>query len=100
MFRNEGIDAESFRTKFEALKERFDSRTEGVQLDSEYHKQLKGYILGLYSQVCGDEGFDDERFGDMREAELSNLNRLQKMKNGTSYKKEKHKAKQINEDWG
>ena len=36
----------------------------------------------------------------MRDAEMSNLNRLQKLKNGTSYKKDKHKAKRQNEDWG
>jgi len=31
---------------------------------------------------------------------MSNLNRLQKLKNGTSYKKDKHKSKSQNEDWG
>ena len=46
------------------------------------------------------EIFTDKEFSDIREAEMSNLNRLQKLKNGTSYKKDKHKSKHQNEDWG
>ena len=37
---------------------------------------------------------------DIREAEMSNLNRLQKLKNSSSYKKSKHKNRDNNEDWG
>jgi len=44
--------------------------------------------------------FDDERLSDIREAEMSNLNRLQKLKNASSYKKFKHKQQAQNEDWG
>jgi hypothetical protein len=51
-------------------------------------------------QTCGREDFDDKILEDIREAEMSNLNRLQKLKNGTSYKKDKHKSKHKNEDWG
>jgi hypothetical protein len=46
------------------------------------------------------ELFDDKKFNDLRDAEMSNLNRLQKLKNGTSYKKDKHKSKREQEDWG
>jgi len=99
MFRDEEMDADHFRGKFEALKKKFDERLE-VQLDSEYHKQLKSYILRLYMQTCENSSFDDESLSDIREAEMSNLNRLQKLKNGTNYKKDKHKDKRVNEDWG
>jgi len=99
MFRNKAIGAERFKESFRALKKKFDKRPE-VQLDSEYHKQLKSYIKRLYTQTCDDSNFDDAKLSDIREAEMSNLNRLQKLKNGTSYKKDKHKAKRVNEDWG
>jgi len=85
--------------KFEQLKKKFDEKVE-VHLDSEYHQQLKAYIERLYHQTCSAEEFDDKVFSDMRDAEMSNLNRLQKLKNGTSYKKDKHKSQRQNEDWG
>lgn len=99
MFRDEGIDATSFVKKFMQLKKKFDAREE-VHLDSEYHQQLKAYILRAYVQICEREVFTDANLSDIREAEMSNLNRLQKLKNGTNYKKDKHKSKRQNEDWG
>ena len=99
MLRDEGVDAQSFTTKFKGLKKVFDERVV-TQLDSEYHKQLKSYIERLYDQTCKQEDFSDASFEDIREAEMSNLNRLQKLKNGSSYKKDKHKSKHHNEDWG
>jgi len=99
MFRDENVDAETFQTKFSVLKKKFDEKS-GIQLDSEYHQQLKSYIERLFGQTCGNEAFDDKIFSDIREAEMSNLNRLQKLKNGSSYKKEKHRSKHKNEDWG
>jgi len=99
MFRDENVCSESFMIKFEQLKKKLDKKAE-VHLDSEYHQQLKMYIERLYQQTCSVELFSDKSFNDIREAEMSNLNRLQKLKNGTSYKKDKHKAKHQNEDWG
>ncbi len=99
MFRDEKTTAHSFIEKFEQLKKKFDARTE-IHLDSEYHQQLKVYIARVYMQTCKSESFCDKVFLDMQEAEMSNLNRLQKLKNGTSYKKDKHKSKSQNEDWG
>lgn len=99
MFRDTKITASSFMVKFEQLKKRFDEKAD-IQLDSEYHQQLKAYIERLYGQVCLAASFDDKDLDDIRDAEMSNLNRLQKLKNGTSYKKEKHKSKHKNEDWG
>jgi hypothetical protein len=99
MFRDEKVYSQDFLVKFEQLKSKLEQR-DTVQLDSEYHHQLKEYIERLYRQTCGNEVFDDKVFNDIREAEMSNLNRLQKMKNASSYKKDKHKAKRQNEDWG
>ena len=99
MFRDDKTTATSFMVKFEQLKKKFDERVE-VQLDSEYHQHLKAYIIRLHTQVSKVDVFTDKHFSDMREAEMSNLNRLQKLKNGTSYKKDKHKSKRQNEDWG
>ena len=99
MFRNDEVCSQKFVLKFEELKKKFDEK-EKVQLDSEYHHQLKEYIERLYQQTCSVELFSDKAFDDMRDAEMSNLNRLQKLKNNTSYKKDKHKDKHKNEDWG
>ncbi|BAF71037.1 hypothetical protein [Sulfurovum sp. NBC37-1] len=99
MFRDAKVDAKVFQVKFTLLKKKFDEKNE-IHLDSEYHQQLKAYIERLFQQTCGSICFDDKIFNDIREAEMSNLNRLQKLKNGSSYKKEKHRSKHKNEDWG
>jgi hypothetical protein len=99
MLRDSNVQSQDFVLKFEQLKKKFDERVE-VQLDSEYHQQLKSYIIRLHRATCLTEDFTDKVFDDIRDAEMSNLNRLQKLKNGTSYKKDKHKAKRQNEDWG
>ena len=99
MLRDEDVCSQTFMVKFEQLKKKFDEKAE-VHLDSEYHQQLKVYIERLYQQTCSVELFTDKSLNDIRDAEMSNLNRLQKLKNGTSYKKDKHKSKHQNEDWG
>ena len=99
MFRNDKVTSGDFSVKFKQLKQKLKQR-EAVHLDSEYHHQLKQYIERLYRQICESDAFDDEALDDIRDAEMSHLNRLQKMKNATSYKKDKHKAKRQNEDWG
>lgn len=99
MLRDTTVSHQNFVLKFTELKIKFDKRAE-IHLDSEYHQQLKVYIVRLYSETVLDEAFTQKIFNDMREAEMSNLNRLQKLKNGTSYKKDKHKEKHKNEDWG
>lgn len=99
MFRDTSVTAEGFVKKFEQLKKKFDEKEE-VQLESEFHQQLKEYIERLYRETCSADTFTDKAFSDIREAEMSNLNRLQKLKNGASYKKDKHKSKHKHEDWG
>jgi len=99
MLRDMTVTSKDFVLKFEQLKKRFDERA-AIHLDSEYHQELKAYVQRLYGSTCVSEAFDDKVFNDIREPEMSNLNRLQKLKNGTSYKKDKHKAKHQHEDWG
>ena len=99
MFRDENVSAEDFVNRVEQLKRKLDEKEE-VHLESEYHQQLKEYISRIYMQTCLVEVFTDKDLSDIREAEMSNLNRLQKLKNNTSYKKDKHKSKRQNEDWG
>jgi len=100
MFRDTSITAEDFVQKFKELKEKLETKETPSYLDSEYHNALKAYIDRLYDQCCGNDAFGDIDLSEIREAEMSNLNRLQKMKNGVSYKKEKHKSKHHHEDWG
>ncbi len=99
MLRDKTVSSQDFTVKFGQLKEKLEER-ESVHLDAEYHQYLKQYIERLYRETCQNTLFTDEMLNDIREAEMSNLNRLQKLKNATSYKKEKHKAKRQNEDWG
>ena len=94
MFRNSDITQEQFLKKFQELKINLDKQID-IQLNSEYHEQMKSYIYNLYSE-CQDKFILD----DIREINMTHLNRLQKLKNGTSYKKDKHKHRSKNEDWG
>ena len=96
MFRDKSTDVTLFAKKFDSLFERLEAK-EAIHLDSEYHKELKSYIYQLKSE-CND--IDDKKLDDMRDIQMSNLNRLQKLKNRTNYKKDKHKLKTQNQDWG
>jgi len=99
MFRDKNITAEQFAKKFISLKESFDKKDE-ILLNSEYHQEMRNYIVSLYHNLIISQDITDKIFNDIREAEMSNLNRLQKLKNRTSYKKDKHKSQSRNEDFG
>jgi len=94
MFREETTTQEQFLKKFQELKRKLNEQVE-IQLNSEYHQQMKTYIDQLSLEVEQTFVLDD-----IREANMTLLNRLQKLKNGTSYKKEKHKNESKNQDWG
>jgi len=94
MFRDEKTTQEQFLKKFKELTQKVDEQTE-IQLNSEYHQQMKSYIERLKIELQ-----TEFKLNDIREANMTLLNRLQKLKNGTSYKKDKHKHKRQNEDWG
>ncbi|HHB93932.1 MAG TPA: hypothetical protein ENK88_02125 [Campylobacterales bacterium] len=94
MFRNSDTTQEQFLKKFQELKDNLDKQID-IQLNSEYHEQMKSYIYNLYNE-CQNEFILDN----IREINMTHLNRLQKLKNRNSYKKDKHKHKSKNEDWG
>jgi dihydroorotate dehydrogenase len=94
MFRNENTTKEQFLKKFDELKTKLNEYVD-IQLSSEYHHQMKAYIEKLYLECQHEFDFDD-----IREVNMSQLNRLQKLKNSSSYKKDKHKYKSHNQDWG
>jgi len=96
MFRDRNIGVTLFVKKFDSLIEKFEAKEE-IHLDSEYHKELKSYIYRLRVEL---DGADDTKLDDIRDVQMSNLNRLQKLKNRTNYKKDKHKLKTQNQDWG
>ena len=94
MFRDEETTQEQFLKKFDELKKKLNEQVE-IQLHSEYHHQMKSYIERLSFEVEKEFVLDD-----IREANMTLLNRLQKLKNGTSYKKDKHRNESKNQDWG
>jgi predicted DsbA family dithiol-disulfide isomerase len=94
MFRDENITQEQFLKRFDDLKVKLDEQVD-IRLDSEYHQQMKDYIERLHSECNHEFVFDD-----IREANMTLLNRLQKLKNSTSYKKDKHRNRSKNQDWG
>jgi len=96
MFRDRNTGVALFVKKFDSLMEKFEAKEE-IHLDSEYHKELKSYIYRLRVEL---DGADDTKLDDIRDVQMSNLNRLQKLKNRTNYKKDKHKLKTQNQDWG
>jgi len=98
MFRDKNVSAINFTKKFQELIEKLEEKVE-IHLDSEYHNELKSYIYKL-KQEFELQDIDDKVLDDMREVHMSNLNRLQKLKNRTTYKKDKHKLKTQNQDWG
>ncbi len=94
MFRDETTTQEKFLKKFYELKKKLDEQVE-VKLNSEYHQQMKSYIEQLDNELKNEFELDN-----IREANMTLLNRLQKLKNATSYKKDKHKHRDKNQDWG
>jgi len=94
MFRDEKTTQEQFLKKFNTLIKKMDEQV-SIELNSEYHNKMKSYIETLRVELQSEFKLDD-----IREANMTLLNRLQKLKNGNSYKKDKHKHKSKNQDWG
>lgn len=97
LFRNEATRASEFRKRFDELMDRLNS-LETIRLDTEYLRESEAYYRRLLDEVNADD-FDDRRLGEIREAEMSNLNRLQKMKNRSSYRKAKHRSHAERDGW-
>ena len=93
MFRNRDISQEEFLKKFFNLKAELDSLPKAT-LTNQYHKQMQEYIENLYKESKGEFNLNS-----VREINMTNLNRIQKLKNSTTYKREKHKNSIQNEEW-
>ena len=87
MFRDETTTLEQVSKRFFVLKEKLDKLGD-VYLDENYYREMKKYIDGLDWTLKGN--FDLEK---IRGINMTRLNRIQKVKNEGSYKKEKHNKK-------
>jgi hypothetical protein len=87
MFRNKTTTEAQFIQKINQFKKKLEKIAE-IGVSSEYHQKIENYITHLYRQTQRDFVFDEQR-----EINMTRLNRIQKFKNSTSYKKEKHKKK-------
>ena len=97
MLRDEETTARQFQRKFTELLERLDT-LDPIRLDTEYHRASEAHFRKLFDEILRDD-LSQEAFDAMREGELSRLNRLQKMRNRSSYKKEKHRSRTAEEGW-
>ena len=98
LLRHKETTAEMFAAKLDEMMQQL-SRLEKPRMDSEYMQQIQTYIERLYRDTRS-ERFDDIRYAEIHAAEMSNLNRLQKLKNKSRYKKEKHRHGERDQDWG
>jgi len=96
LLREEQTTALQFTKKFDELMQKL-GELEPIRLDSEYLQETKNYIDRLYAQT---QEITDSALADIKTAEMSNLNRLQKLKKRSSYKKEKHRHGERDQDWG
>jgi len=90
LFRDENSTLQNYSKKFKELKKDLD-KLEEIRLNGEHLNRTKEYIELLYKRTILDETFSEEDYKKCKNSELSNLNRLQKMKNRTKYSKNKHK---------
>ena len=97
MFRDPGTGSDKFLKRFDELMERLDEM-ESIRLDSEYLRQSEAHYRNLH-KTLREHPIDDRALDEMRESAMSELNRLQKMKNRSSYRKEKHRERVHRDGW-
>jgi len=96
-FKNRSIDAKTIQKKFKELMSGFE-KIEKIRLDTEYIRESQGYIDRV-NRVILDDSFDDDRLDEIRDKEVAELNRLQKMRNRAKYRKSKYISKTLNDGW-
>ena len=96
-FRNHSIDAKTLKIKMQELMQGF-SKLEKIRLDTEYIKESQNYIEDIYKHIMSKD-FDDKQLNSIRQEQIGILNRLQKMKNKSRYKKDKYAHKRATEGW-
>jgi len=89
LFKNEATTYKNYKDKFTILKSEIDKYND-VLISGDYLKKIKEYINNLYLNSVLNE-IDEDEFKNLKEIQLPNLNRLQKMKNREKYSKDKHK---------
>ncbi len=92
LFRDKNSTLKNYKIRFIELKKEIEKFSD-IRLNSEYLKKTKEYIDELYKLTVINDNFDENSYNSIKNQELTNLNRLQKMKNRTKYNKEKHKNK-------
>ena len=90
LFRDESTTYDKFKNRFKLLKSELNNLEE-IRLNSEHSKKTKEYIENLYNLTINNPNFTDSDFLEIKDSELTKLNRLQKLKNKTKYSKEKYK---------
>ena len=84
MFRDTNTTKEQLNERFFVLKIKLDQLWD-IYLDAEYHREMKKYIEKLTLILKGAYNLDE-----IRDINMTRLNRIQKIKNAISYKKEKY----------
>jgi len=90
LFRSEESDYESYKKRFTLLKNELD-KLDKIRLDSEHSRRVDAYLEQLYKRTIVEQSYTESEFKILKDTELSNLNRLQKLKNKKKYTKTKHK---------
>ena len=84
MFRNESVPYEEIERRFFELYTKL-AEFKHIYLYSPYQREMNAYVEKIARQFTSGEGESLER-----EIQLTVLNRLQKLKNESKYKKDKH----------
>jgi hypothetical protein len=83
LFRDETTTNQQLIDRFTVLKKRIDQFDE-THLDSEYHRAMRQYAATLGNTISKEFNIDD-----IRSSNMTQLNRIQKIKNSTDYKRGK-----------
>ena len=89
LFRDEKSTLKNYKDKFTKLKKELES-LDTIRLDTEYLKKTKEYIDSLYKNTILNENFEQSDYQNIKSEQLTNLNRLQKMKNQKKYNKNRY----------
>ena len=90
IFRSAESTYEQYQKRFKELKKELDN-LDKIRLDSEHSKLVDEYLQNLYSRTIDTQILTESEFKELKSIELTNLNRLQKLKNQKKYSKEKYK---------